>query len=224
MIGSRLLLIAAAIVQLVQGESEEINITVGFGGLYIVHPSLPASVGDVLVFSFSGDCLSGFNTNGPCGSNYSVVQGTYDNPCFPLEGGFFSGFLPVPPGEQGSVCSSFNFPTRLVREVTNMDQEFEFRVTVNTTDPLYYYCGQTGDCQAGMVGTVNAPYNVPGSFLDYQSAARQVTSVGPLPTAVMGGQLVQVYTYSTTPSASATPTPSSQTTTSSSTGSSSVEG
>jgi hypothetical protein len=99
MIGSRLLLIATAIVQLVQGEAEEININVGEGGLYIVHPSLPASVGDVLVFHFSG---------GYDGTNYSVVQGTYAKPCFPLENGFFSGFLPVPAGQQSSVCSSFS--------------------------------------------------------------------------------------------------------------------
>ncbi|KIM94391.1 hypothetical protein OIDMADRAFT_97771, partial [Oidiodendron maius Zn] len=118
----------------------DINVNVGEGGLYIVHPSFDAAIGDVLVFGF-GDGLGG--------SNYSIVQGTYDKPCFALEGGFFSGFLPVPANEQAN-----------------------FRVTVNTTDPIYYYCGQTGDCQAGMVATVNAPYDAPGSFVDYQSAAK----------------------------------------------------
>lgn len=52
-----------------------------------------------------------------------------------------------------------------------------------------------------MVGVINPPcneigsntesaYDSPGSFLAYQSLAMAVTSVGPLPSIIMGGQLV----------------------------------
>jgi hypothetical protein len=85
------LLIAAAIALQVQGE--QILVNVGEGGNYFVHPNFPASVGDVVVFGFGG----------PGPQNHSVVQGTYSNPCFPLDGGFYSGFMPVAPGAQGGV-------------------------------------------------------------------------------------------------------------------------
>ena len=98
MLGSLLLFIAAAIVKLVHGD--DINVSVGEGGLTISHPSFDASIGDVLVFGFGV---------APGGTNYSIVQGTYDKPCFALEGGFFSGFLPVPANEQSSVCNCFYF-------------------------------------------------------------------------------------------------------------------
>jgi hypothetical protein len=76
-----------------------------------------------------------------------------------------------------------------------MNQPIQFLVTINTTDPIYYYCGQIGHCQGGMVGVINPPcngngINSTGSFNVYKSLAMAVTSVGPLPSVIMGGQLV----------------------------------
>jgi hypothetical protein len=65
-----------------------------------------------------------------------------------------------------------------------------FAVPITNLDPIYYYSGQIGDCQAGMTGAINPPCNNTDSFVDYQSAAKLATSVGPLPSAVTGGYLV----------------------------------
>jgi hypothetical protein len=80
------LLVAVAMFQQVLSQSEQIGINVGEGGLYIVHASLRASIGDTIVFGFSG----------PGPTNYSLVQSSYANPCWPLANGFYSGFVPVP--------------------------------------------------------------------------------------------------------------------------------
>jgi hypothetical protein len=141
--------------------------------------------------------------------NHSVVQSSYDNPCHPLPGGFYSGFVPVPPGAQGSVraqfsclviiCSSLSpVRTKSILLITAMNQSLFFLLTINSTDPIYYYCGQVGHCQAGMVGVINPPCNAtgftsPGTFGAYQSAAKLVPSVGPLPSVVRGGQFVPTY-------------------------------
>jgi hypothetical protein len=79
------------------------------------------------------------------------------------------------------------------------NQPIMFLVTINTTDPIYYYCGQIGHCQAGMVGVINPPCNqgnsftASGSFNAYKSLAMAVKEVGPLPSVIMGGQLVSTY-------------------------------
>lgn len=44
-----------------------------------------------------------------------------------------------------------------------------------------------------MVAVINAPSDGSGSFLDYQSAAELVASVGLLPSVVMGGQFITSY-------------------------------
>ena len=91
-------LVAVAMFQQAQGQSEQININVGEGGLYIVHPSLYASIGDIILFGFSG--------------NNSVVQSSYDTPCWPLANGFYSGFVPEPPVAPGTVSASFLLPVK----------------------------------------------------------------------------------------------------------------
>ncbi|KAH8589308.1 Cupredoxin, partial [Bisporella sp. PMI_857] len=70
--------------------------------------------------------------------NHTVTQSSFSDPCHPLAGGFFSGFVPTQPAAAGS--SSFT-------------------ITVNDTKPIWFYCSQTaGDhCQKGMVGSINAP-------------------------------------------------------------------
>jgi hypothetical protein len=36
-------------------------------------------------------------------------------------------------------------------------QKNVFTVMVNSTDPIWFYCGQVGHCQGGMVGVINPP-------------------------------------------------------------------
>ncbi|KAK3687432.1 extracellular serine-rich protein [Podospora appendiculata] len=98
--------------------------------------------------------------------NHSVVQGLWSEGCQPAtHGGFFSGFFPTAAG------------------VANPKV---FRVTINDTDPLVFYCAQnTGShCKNGMVGVVNpSGSNTLEAYLPKAQAA--TTAVAP-PT-VFGG-------------------------------------
>lgn len=83
------LLLAAAAVRNVCGD-----VLVGGGDfLMFSHPSIPAAVGTTVTFRFGG----------PGPQNHSVIQGSFANPCYPLPGGFYSGFMPLAPGAQGGV-------------------------------------------------------------------------------------------------------------------------
>lgn len=68
--------------------------------------------------------------------NHSVVQSSFANPCHPLAGGFFSGFVPTAVGPSSTT----------------------FTLTVNDTKPVWIYCAQTvgNHCQSGMVAAINA--------------------------------------------------------------------
>ncbi|MDV3160326.1 MAG: cupredoxin domain-containing protein, partial [Sweet potato little leaf phytoplasma] len=66
---------------------------------------------------------------------HSVVQGAFDSPCTPIDTGFNSDFVPV---ESGAANRTFV-------------------VTVNNTNPIWYYCSQGKHCQNGMVGVINPP-------------------------------------------------------------------
>ncbi|CAK7268177.1 hypothetical protein SEPCBS57363_002962 [Sporothrix epigloea] len=100
--------------------------------------------------------------------NHSVTLGTWDHACVPVPAdGFFSGFL-----------------------VT-------FRVTVDTSDPLVFYCSADRNCQEGMFGVVN-PANsnetnrtardVGKTLAAYARMARNASS-NVSPRAVFGGTL-----------------------------------
>ena len=70
--------------------------------------------------------------------NHAVVQSTFDKPCVPQDGAFFSGFVPTQDNTTAARTT--------------------FTITVNDTKPIWFYCPQTnGDhCQKGMVGAINA--------------------------------------------------------------------
>jgi plastocyanin len=63
--------------------------------------------------------------------DHSVAQSTFGAPCTPSSNGIWSGFF---------------------ASTTNA-----FVVTVNNTDPLWFYCAQVGHCNAGMAMVVNPP-------------------------------------------------------------------
>jgi plastocyanin len=97
------------------------NIAVGDGGLIFEPESIDnLAQGDTLVFRLY--------------PNHDVVQGNFDSPCTPSDGGFYSGpFSDTDDGEK--------------------------RFVVNVTDdgPHYWYCSVQRHCQDGMVGGANVP-------------------------------------------------------------------
>lgn len=67
---------------------------------------------------------------------HSVAQSNFADPCQPLNStGFFSG-------EQN---------------VSDKVSDTVFSVTVESDDPMWFYCATGQHCQNGMVGVINAP-------------------------------------------------------------------
>ncbi|KAF8623521.1 hypothetical protein AX15_006298 [Amanita polypyramis BW_CC] len=109
--------------------------------------------------------------------NHTVTQSTFSNPCTKANSSAIdSGFQPVS-------SASASSPT--------------FRVTVNDTKPLWFYCAQTlpaNHCRAGMVFAVNPPANE--TFVQFQGNAKN------------GGSSNSTTGNSTSTSSSAAPTKS----------------
>jgi plastocyanin len=122
--------------------------------------------------------------------DHSVAQAAFNNPCHPMsDTSFFSGFMAS--ANNGNPVWS---------------------LTVNDTNPIWFYCGQVGHCAAGMVGVINPSGS---DTLDAFKSAASTASGQSVPAAAQGGILG-------TPSASqSTAASSSNTATSSSAASSS---
>jgi len=114
---------------------------------------------------------------------HDVVQGSYTTPCMP--GGntsFFSG--------------------------ANVAVGNSFTITVNNSNPIWFYCSTIGHCQGGMIGVINPPAS--DQTLDgYQGAAANAPSSSQ-PASVEGGVIGTV--SSTTSSTSVSPSGTSSTT------------
>ncbi|KAL1648112.1 hypothetical protein SLS58_002439 [Diplodia intermedia] len=96
---------------------------------------------------------------------HSVVQGAFDSPCTPSDTGFNSDFVRTSSGAANST----------------------FVVTVNNTDPIWYYCSQGKHCQSGMVGVINPAENSKSKTLAaYASAAADVDEAK-TPAEIRGG-------------------------------------
>ncbi|KAJ7278922.1 Cupredoxin [Mycena rebaudengoi] len=124
-------------------------IKVGADGLTYTPSSISAAVGDTVTFEFHP-------------KNHTVTQSSFEQPCKPLEEngkkGFKSGF-------QFVEANAINFPT--------------FRITVNDTQPIWGYCGQTGHCSSGMVFAINAVENGPKNFAAFQARANATATAPP---------------------------------------------
>ncbi|ETI23916.1 hypothetical protein G647_05723 [Cladophialophora carrionii CBS 160.54] len=96
---------------------------------------------------------------------HTATQSTFDNPCSPMSGGINSG---VVNSNSGQASQMFSFQ-------------------VNTTDPIWMYCGAPGHCAAGMAFVVNPPASG-NTLAAYQSASSGKS--GSAPSAVSGGVLV----------------------------------
>ncbi|KAJ2906362.1 hypothetical protein MKZ38_002078 [Zalerion maritima] len=120
------------------------EVAVGKDGLTYTPEDLVATVGDTITYHFYA-------------KNHSVTQSSFQEPCKPLEGGVFSGFVPVP--EAG------------------VESATTFTITVNDTKPIWIYCGQTaGDhCQSGMVSAINAPDKDGARLSDFKALATKAS-------------------------------------------------
>ncbi|THW19875.1 hypothetical protein D6D02_08857 [Aureobasidium pullulans] len=71
---------------------------------------------------------------------HGVARSSYPSPCAAMDNGFNSGFVKVASGESNTT----------------------FTITVNNTDPIWYYCPQGDHCQAGMVVASELGYSLTG--------------------------------------------------------------
>ncbi|CAE6426530.1 hypothetical protein ACGC1H_005644 [Rhizoctonia solani] len=115
------------------------RVTVGAAGQLRYHPEyVNAKVGDYIKFEFHP-------------KNHTVTESSFNQPCNRIDGGFRTGFVPVPPD------TKVHFPTKV------------FKVTDNK--PHWFYCGQIDHCPAGMVFAVNPPHKG-NTFHKFKETAR----------------------------------------------------
>lgn len=102
-------------------------------------------------------------------ANHSVVRAEYSFPCIPYEMtgpdkvGFFSGFKPISTISDTVCLSSFPPQTKPNHKLIDVfSQPPSYRITVNDTDPIFFYCSQTSSCTTyGMVGAINPNTSTP---------------------------------------------------------------
>jgi len=117
----------------------------GTGVIAFNPPNITAQVGDTITFEFHQ-------------KNHTVTASSFAAPCVDLftssgTPGFDSGFMPVADG-------ATTFPTYVVQ--------------VNTTNPIWAFCGQTGHCGQGMVFAANTVESSSKNFAAFQGLAKQL--------------------------------------------------
>lgn len=118
------------------------TVDVGQDGFTYNPDSLTAAAGDTVEFHFyPGD--------------HSVVQAAFSGPCKPLnDSSVFSGFMT---GTSDGDVSIHAVSTSVLLIYVSIVQQDIFTLTINDTNPFWFYCAQIGHCQAGMVGVINPP-------------------------------------------------------------------
>lgn len=115
--------------------------------------------------------------------SHDVAQASFSDPCKPSSNGFYGG----PFGQTDNGKKKFVY-------------------TVNSTDPIYYYCSVQKHCQSGMVGGINVPSD--GDNIQKFADAAKSVSKSDTPQGVSGGQLLedeQIASITATAGGSATP-------------------
>lgn len=129
-------------------------VTVGDSGSFYVPAAIEANVGDIVTFQWTGKF-------------HSVTQSSFDNPCFPLPGGFDSGIT-------GNSNGILTVPA--------------WSLTITDTNPIYYFCKATSPmlhCTFGMVGTINVLESGSNtSYTNFSLKAKAIVSPSPIPTGV----------------------------------------
>jgi plastocyanin len=116
---------AAALAGAAMAADHKIVVSDKMGALKFMPSNLTAAEGDTVTFHFWP-------------KNHSVAQATFDKPCEPMAGGFWSGFV----------------PTTSTEALANTTFTYEVK---NASAPIWFYCTQGKHCQGGMVGVINAP-------------------------------------------------------------------
>ncbi|KAL6150588.1 hypothetical protein ACJBU6_10871 [Exserohilum turcicum] len=141
------------------------------GNIIFKPDTIEAAQGDMISFHFWP-------------KNHSVVQATFDKPCQPMDGGFYSGFVPT---SDASAAAS----TVFMYEVKN------------ASAPIWFYCSQGKHCQGGMVGVINQAKTGDKTIDAFKKAAQTATdNVSPASKAGTGGNLTQSSGTKASPSAS----------------------
>ncbi|OBT40801.1 hypothetical protein VE00_08924 [Pseudogymnoascus sp. WSF 3629] len=122
---------------------------------------------------------------------HSVNQSTFESPCAPLANGtgFWSGAFTTASGQNANV----------------------FTLTVNDTNPIWFFCATPSHCETGMAGVINPSSNGSESLDQYKANAAKVSNP-PTPSVVQGGSIgppkAASSSSSTSSAASTTPTES----------------
>jgi len=166
-----------------------VDVTVNKGGTHRFAPEeIEANVGDVISFYF-------FPTN------HSVVKAEYGFPCVP--------YNYVEPGTKDMFYSG----NRLMQAT---DAIQEWNLTVNSTEPVFFYCSALESCnKGGMLGVINSNKTM---TLDYQRALAlsentiQLSPGDPIPaeassTIIHSTSAVPTSTSSSTPTSTPTIAP-----------------
>ncbi|KAK0727690.1 hypothetical protein B0T26DRAFT_605630, partial [Lasiosphaeria miniovina] len=100
--------------------------------------------------------------------NNSATMSDFDTPCTPAKeaAGFHSGFFAT----------------------SSRQNKTAFQITVNTTNPIFIYCGFLTHCQNGMTAVVNP--NDTQTLEAYRLAAKEVERTIVLDGGAFGGRLV----------------------------------
>lgn len=118
------------------------DIQVGADGLSFTPEAISAEVGDQVVFHFVS-------------KNHTATQSSFDSPCGPKDGGFNSGFMPVPANQTD------NLPIHTI--------------SVYDKNPIWVFCAQNtpvNHCGQGMVFAINCGADgQPNSFTNFKQSA-----------------------------------------------------
>jgi len=111
---------------------------------------------------------------------HSVAQSSFSTPCAPPSNssGFWSGLIQSSGGQNSNV----------------------FRITINDTNPIWFYCAFPTHCQSGMAGVINPPSDPNQSLANYMTAAAKTSTSVELST-VQGGVIGAALTASSTTTA-----------------------
>ncbi|KAK7415417.1 hypothetical protein QQZ08_012358 [Neonectria magnoliae] len=108
------------------------TVAVGASGHKFTPDEVEADVGDIIEWRFYP-------------TNHWVIRGDFDYPCIPYD------YI-------GTDRTGFSSGSQTVQAIT--DDGPRFRVRVNNTDPIFFYCGAPGSCvRYHMMGVVNPSKN-----------------------------------------------------------------
>lgn len=142
------------------------RVNVGMNGLNTYDPpNTNAATGDIIEFHFFPQ-------------NHTVTEGNFRDPCNPIGGAFFSGFI---------ATSDTNGSTT-------------FTIVLRDTLPIFFYCSQANHCQSGMVGSINAPSS--GNTLAAWRNAAASAQANTAPTRATGGEVRDGTSTTISPSSS----------------------